>query len=272
MSEEVLLIFPLNNFSSDVELLKLDDRTCLRRANSNEIQKLIGSASEYRAVMRDALRSVNCVIETRIMYDELSPDLTAEWPYLRDIVLALRLLKAGDVHVSCSFWLQENKIIGVNLPSSFDLLFSENPYFLKKEETASFEGLWKKVQKSKENKPYFEFPLTQFTKAFEERASGMSSDAIVDYIVAFESIVFYEEGRSIEPAGKVIGRAIGMLLGKNEKERKRIKKTLTEAYEIRNAKVHGNLKKLKKYQKAVNEVSISVENNLRCALRKFLEE
>lgn len=81
-----------------------------------------------------------------------------------------------------------------------------------------------------------------------------------------------EEDKTIEPAGKVIGIAIRLLLGNNEKERNEIKKSLIKAYEIRNAKIHGNLKKLEKYRQDVNKVSIDVEDYLRHAPRRFIEE
>ena len=150
--------------------------------------------------------------------------------------------------------------------------FFENPYFLKKEEIKSFSQLWNRLQKINDEQPQLEFPLTQFTRAFEERASKEFSDAIVDYMIALESLVFYEESRSVEPAGKVIGIAIGMLLGNNQDERTEIKETLIKAYEIRNAKVHGNLEKLQKYGSNIEKLSIDVEDYLRRVLRRFVGE
>jgi hypothetical protein len=175
------------------------------------------------------------------------------------------------VNAICSFWLQGDRITGLSYPEHSQL-FDENPYFLKKEETVSFKRLWKAIQKIEDDKAYLTFPLEQFTKAFEKRAAGFDSEATVDYAIALESLVFHKEERSIEPAGKVIGIAVGMLLGSNEKERIEIKRSLERAYKIRNALVHGNLKKIHKYESELIKVSTRIENYLRNSLRLLVEE
>lgn len=84
--------------------------------------------------------------------------------------------------------------------------------------------------------------LIQFSKAFKERLfKAVYEDVIVDYLTAPESLVFYREKKTIEQAGRVIGLAMGMLLGDNQKERNAIKETLVRAYDLRNVKVHGNI-------------------------------
>lgn len=122
-----------------------------------------------------------------------------------------------------------------------------------------------------EKKSYLSFPLDQFTKAFEE---NYPEDIIVDFMTAFESLVFHRVKETTKPYGRVIGIAIGMLLGKNEKERTEIEKNLEAAYEMRNAVVHGHLrKKLRKYDdEHGTQLLFKVENYLRCSLRRFLEE
>lgn len=63
-----------------------------------------------------------------------------------------------------------------------------------------------------------------------------------------------------------------MLLGNNEKERIEIKRSLEKAYKIRNALVHGNLKKINKYESELIKVSTKIENYLRNSLRLLIEE
>lgn len=76
----------------------------------------------------------------------------------------------------------------------------------------------------------------------------------------------------MQQAGKVIGTAIGMLLGRNQEERGTIKKALVDACEIRNARVHGNVKKLAKLNEKCGFLSHTVEDYLRRTLQRFVEE
>lgn len=276
MSEITKLVVLLNNFDSDVEFLKMDNRTDLRRTSEKELKELKKLALQKFSPIGFFTPKVKYVIETRIREDELSLECMRieefeEWQYIREIILALRLLHEGDMNAICSFWLEGDRISGLSYPEHSQLL-DENPYFLKKEETASFKRLWKAIQKIKDDKAYLTFPTEQFTKAFEKRATGFDGEASVDYAIALESLVFHKEERSIEPAGKVIGIALGMLLGNNEKERMEIKRTLEKAYTIRNALVHGNLKKIHKHKSDLITVSSKIENYLRRTLRRFLEE
>ena len=273
MSEhkEHISIVPLNNFDSNVQSLKLDDGICLRRISNDELKKLRETFSGSRSMLMIALTNVNFVLEMNalvsiegksvILFDHTQPRV-------QNIILALRLLKPGDVTVSCGFLLDENREASGLAGPSFPIV-SQNRYLLEQEDTDRLVELWKKLQTIQKDKPQLHFPLYQFNKAFEEK---FGADKIVDYMVVLESIVFYKEKKSIEPAGKVIGIAIGMLLGNNQNERNKIKKTFEKAYEIRNAKVHGNVEKLKKYQKDIERLSVQVEGYLRCALRRLVEE
>lgn len=273
MNEITQLIVLLNNFDSDVEFLKMDNRTDLRRTSEKELRKLMKSALSTFSPKGFFTPKVKYVIETRIREDEFSAEHLEfeDWKYIREIILALRLLHEGDVNAICSFWLTGYNITGLTYPEHSQS-FDENPYFLKKEETPSFKRLWKAIQKIEDDKAYLTFPLEQFTKAFEKRAAGYDSEAIVDYAIALESLVFHKEERAIEPAGKVVGIAIGMLLGNNLKERTDVKSSLEKAYKIRNALVHGNLKKIHKYESELIKVSTKTENYLRNSLRLLVEE
>ena len=273
MSEITKLIVLLNNFNSDVGFLKMNNRTDLRRTSEKEMRKLMKSAISTFSPKGFFTPKVKYVIETRIREDEFSADhLEFErWKYIREIILALRLLHEGDVNAICSFWLEENKVTGFSYPERSQL-FDENPYFLKREETKSFKRLWKAIQKIEGDIAYLTFPLEQFTKGFEKRAAGFDNEACVDYAIGLESLVFHKEERAIEPAGKVIGIAIGMLLGNNEKERIEIKNSLEKAYKIRNALVHGNLKEIHRYESELIKVSTEMENYLRNSLSLLIEE
>jgi hypothetical protein len=146
-------------------------------------------------------------------------------------------------------------------------VYSARTYFLKGETNRNLADLWEKLR-DVASKEYLDFPLRLFMNTYE---TNMPVEKIVDYMTIFESLTFYGRDKAIEPAGEVIGIAIGMMLGINQNERNEIKDTLTEAYRVRNARVHGNLKKLAHTQE-IEKLTIKVEDYIRLTLRKFVEE
>jgi len=113
------------------------------------------------------------------------------------------------------------------------------------------------------------FPLSHYNHAFYR---DTDEEVLLDHLIAFESLIFGGEKSSIEPAGKVIGIAIGMLLGTDKKQRDQIKSILVNAYKIRNTYVHGNLDKFTDYKEIISEITVCIEDYLRNALRRFVEE
>ena len=264
MNANETVIVPLNHFDSDVESLELDKGICLRRILNDEPQKLREAFPGNRDILRFALTNTKHVLEMSA-YAPINDRFAA----VKRAILALKLLKPGDVTTSWEFSLDKNG--GVNSMSMPSLVVqSSNPYFLKKGETEDFIELWRKLRDIEKEKPYLSYPLYQFTKVFEEKSS---EDKIVEYMTLSESLVFYGE-ETPEPAGKVIGIAIGMLIGRNQEERDRIKATFTSSYTARNLRVHGNTKKFESFRKKhdIGKLSLSVEECIRRVLRKLIEE
>lgn len=263
-------LVPLVNFDSDTEIVRFNDEMILRRIDGAELQRLKKSFPPFQSFLLRALHNVKYVLEMKaeiIVEGKSIPIFDINIPNVRETILSFRLLKTGDVTASCAFLLKQNQVAGLSESSSSFFPYSKNPYYLKKEEIPELKRIWEKVKNVKIEKPHLQFPLFRFNKTFE----GKDTNAIVEHIITFESLVFHEEKKSIEPAGNVIGIAIGMLIGKNEQERAIIKKKLIKACKIRNALVHGNLEKIKKYQNDF-KISIEIEDYLRRALRKLVEE
>lgn len=269
--EGYVAIIPLTNFDSDVDLIRLDDNLCLKRINRDELENLVKRASGYEVTLKTALLDVEYVIEKKMATVRKFGRWHEGSSYVRDIILVLRIVKKGDVDTPTAFLLQSTgRFYALSEPSPSPRLF-ENPYFLNHKESDKFVELWKRHQSVKKEKPHLKFPLSQFNKALEEE---FLEDAMVDFTTAFESLAFYGVEKPPRPYGKAIGIAIGMLLGKNQKERTEIEKNLEKAYEMRNSIVHGHLRKrLQKYDdKRGTQLLFKVEDYLRRTLRKFLEE
>jgi len=256
-------IVPLINFDSDAGSVKFDEKLCLRRIEPSELSNLIDKLT------RDVTPYLSLLKADYVLENKIVPLSTKHW---NDVILALKLLKLGDLQVLAAFHLNEENRISLSIHDDLHRsTLALNPYFLKKEETTELTKLWERVQ-GMTSKPYLSFPLRVFAEAYKKGASY--DDRIVDYMVAFESLIFHGMDKTIEPAGKVMGIAVSMLLGIDQENRTKIKMTLKNAYEVRNAKVHGNVAKLKKLKAKSNVrlLSMNVEDYLRHALRRFIEE
>ncbi|MCZ2808105.1 MAG: hypothetical protein O2V44_01975 [Candidatus Bathyarchaeota archaeon] len=87
----------------------------------------------------------------------------------------------------------------------------------------------------------------------------------MDLMIAFEALVF--EGEFSATKRQTIAIAVSMLIGENEKERKRIKSNLMEGYSLRNTLIHS----LKKKKKDIKENQIlEFRNYFRRSIKKIL--
>lgn len=276
MTEEFFSMVPLFSFDSDGESSALEDSVLVRRIKADEIRRIrTGSSDFYRPIFDSALTDVKYVLERKFKASRkevLFKQWTEKALFVKNTLLALRLLKAGYVNVSCAFLLERNQINAASNPPYYPPYLDSrgrDPYFLETNEVPRLKKLWKDVRDLK--KKYLRFPLEQFTKEFEDT---IPEDAIVNCMIALESLIFHgvKDAEFIKPASKVIGIATGMALGNNYDERSKIRETLTKAYDARNGIVHRNLNKLKKYEQDMKKLALDAEENLRRVLRKFIEE
>lgn len=270
MNEQLVTIVPLVNFDCDTDFVRLDSSLCLKRISHKEVAGLIRLAPGYRFPLEDVLVDVKYIIEKKLSRDDVDD---AEFSsYAARVVLALRLLKEGSIAIPTAFRLDSSrKSSSVSEPTPRTRVIPGfSPlYLLKEEEIPVFKNIWRKLQDVKKEKPHLDFPLAQFAKSFEDI---YPEDMVVDCVIALESLVFHKERESIQQAGRVIGIAIGMLLGKNQQEREKIKEKLTKAYAARNAIVHGNMPKIQKYEQEILGIMSDTQGCLREALRKLVEE
>ena len=270
--KEYTSLVPLALFDSDVDVINLSDNLCIRRTNHTELESLIKRAVGFQAALESVLFELEYVIEKKMIIDTTKPwflPWKEDSVHVTDIVNALRLFKEGHVETPTAFLFDsENSVYGLSNETPSVRRF-EDYYFLLQHEVESFKALWFKVQNLASEKSTLKFPLFHYNRAFYR---DTDEEVLLDYLIAFESLIFGGEKNSIEPAGKVIGIAIGMLLGTDKKQRDKIKRTFVDAYKIRNAYVHGNLDKLTDYKEIISEVTFCIEDYLRNSLRRFVEE
>jgi hypothetical protein len=259
--EEYTWIIPLVNFKSEINRLEIDSETCLKKMNRRELAKVKILADNYNQMQKLSLLAATHALELHGK-DALA---LAEKP-----VWALRLMKRGDVKYSVSFRIYaRGKGIRAVATGYGKLDFSMNVYSLCETETRDLQQLMPFVR-GLDKKPYLKFPIEKFTETYEKINS---EDKIVDFMITFESLVFYDAG-DLGRKGTSMAIAVSMLLGKNQKERSRIRSKMITAYDIRNAKVHGLARKMEEYRKKeiIPELAVEVEDYLRRSLRKYVEE
>jgi len=264
LNEEKLWLVPLINLESNVEKARLDDRTAVARMSSDELKRL--HDVPYNPVQKAGILKATHAINTKGK-DPLGS--------VKSLILSLRLLKKGDVKYSFAFTRSRGKGLEAIHTGFGRLDFSTNKYYLDKKDLEELKTLWKSSSQLSK-KPYLSFSTNRFMESYDKKDL---TDKIVNFTAAFESIVFYNKDKSIEPAGEVMGIAVAMLLGKNQNHRDEIKERLIKVYEIRNAIVHGNVKRMKDYFKPdsennimIEEIARKAEDMLRLTLRKLIEE
>ena len=235
--DSVIVLVPILNFDCEETSVKLDETLLVRRAHTDEIENMIKQFPNYQ-MLKSALGDTKFLIEKRGSSEEVSNMyFSPETADAQRIKTAFRLLNIDETSMPTSFYV------------SAVSLFISNPYpkrntsvgsyhVLPKEQIGEFKALWKALKKADKKKPHLLFALSQFNRSFEDS----SEEKFIDYVTAFESIVFGRGTNAPSPYGRAIGIAIGMLIGKNEGERTLTEQKLNEAYEIRNKVAHGHLR------------------------------
>jgi hypothetical protein len=264
-------VYPLINFESDVEKLDFGDGILLRRISEEEKKKMINLFPFRGSPLGIKLFNPNFALEFKVLLTKTEESVTFNSPLIEElnVLLALRLFKQGFVDTPYEFYLDRTRaIFGCGYSPNLLRNFQKKGYSLMTTETSDFLRLYSNLKGTRRNENWV-FPLEMFSRSYDQDSS---EDKIVTFCTALESIFFYGEEKAIEPAGKVIGISVGMLLGRSQKERQEIKEEIVAAYELRNSIVHANLKKLEKHGSRISRVSDKAEEYLRRSLRKLLEE
>jgi hypothetical protein len=268
-TDSVIVLVPILNLDCGEDLVKLDSTLSIRRTYPGEIENIIKQFPDYQ-MLKSALGDTKCVIEKRGSSEEISymyfSPRTAD---AERIKTAFRLLNIDKTSMPTSFYLSTDSVY-ISNPCPMRNISLDDYNVLSKEQIGAFRTLWKALKNADKKKPHLVFALSQFNRSFEDS----NEEQFIDYITAFESIVFGRGTSSPSPYGRAIGIAIGMLIGKNEKERIKIEQKLNDAYEIRNKVVHGHLRH--KLDDADAEALLDLlnftKNCLIVSLRKLLNE
>lgn len=137
---------------------------------------------------------------------------------------------------------------------------------LNENELAEYTPFYKVVSKRVAVEKKWPLPIRYFSRMYESKPYA---DVLVDCMISFEALVFKGEKEEREKQTP-LALAISMLIGKNSKEREKIKTTIKEAYKIRNDVVHG--KHPCKSELEIATLCWETEDYLRRSIRRLLIE
>lgn len=195
-------------------------------------------------------------------------------------VLSMRLFKQGAVGYKAAFFLVDGRPyithnFGVephhaSIVPILKYFEEKTPIFtlltLNENEFAEYALFCKVVSKLGGREEEWPLPIRYFSRMYESKPY---EDVLVDCIISFEALVFKGEKEEREKKTP-LALAISMLIGKNSKEREKIKTILKEAYDIRNDVVHG--KRPRKSPIEIATLCWETEDYLRRSIRKLLIE
>jgi hypothetical protein len=267
----ITIIVPMLNFDCENDKIKLNETLMIRRFSSFELESLMKHTPEYYNYLKNTVGNAKFVVEKRINLEKTKSYWLSDISHdTEKIGMGLRLLGLGPVKMPIAFRLTEDSLYVEDFLPKLKYFFEDRQYVLSKQQILEFKIIWKALRKVEKKKPHLEFALSQFNKSFEDS----NEETFIDYVTAFESIVFGRGKNAPYPYGRSIGIAIGMLIGKNEKERTDIERMLNDAYEVRNKVVHGHLRHKLENQNddAISKLLDYTQECLIKSLRKLLEE
>jgi len=268
MSNEQVMNFFKERERQLVEGIDLFDGMKIRRLSKEDLDDFKTNPTLPPYIMT---LPVNFVLEKYITVEN-EHDFQLD-PILRNVVLALRLLKKSYVSGSSVFyvlvsekrlldsWSCEEEPRHEFWGFKYALNFDEFPAL--KEILGKIQGIDFAKRKS------LHLACKRFQRAYEE---SDAEDQLIDMMIAFEAL-FLKGEKAVSPAGQIVATACSILLGKNDEEREEIRRFLTKAYSVRNCIVHGS-----EYQKPIinkeydiPEFVSKIEDYLRESIKKLLD-
>lgn len=151
------------------------------------------------------------------------------------LILALRLYKEGNVFCKI-VWDEEKE----EVPScaTIDARVPEPslPYDIDISEIKEIRDLAFKIDNIDfDERKALRIACDRFNRSYEEHRED---DKIIDFMIAFESL--FKPRKRVAHIGALIGMGCSMLIGRDERDRKKINDFLIKAYDIRNQIVHGS--------------------------------
>lgn len=258
-----------SDFSNGVQLAP---NMKLRFSSKEDSEMLSFFPTSPKSIMQYCLNKyvIECSIESEDNSEIIADTKEKIYQQISDVVTALRLLKAGYVESNVILLVttkESKKQPSLRAQRIIPTISLYEPIYLRTDEISSLSRLIKKISNLNfERRKALGIALRRFENSYYDTED---EDKLLDYVIAFEAL--FTKGEKMGSKRDVISIACSMLLGKNQRERKKIRETLNNAYIIRNAIVHGAdfREKLKKGQ-FLHDFVVEVEAILRQSIKKLI--
>lgn len=303
-SSEAVCLFPLLYFQTPRSFggeFDLGDGVRIRKITSSEIQRIQGSrGTKDWPLSPFDIEGISYALEKKIkmktparalIFDRaVEISLAKNWDRILqqfiNCVLAMRLFKQGAVGYKAAWLLvegepyagaphiTENLAVEPRHPSIWPILkamtTSEEPLFARltfnEHELKEYVFFRRQVSKFEGGEAKWPLAIRYFSRMYEDRSY---EEELVDCMISFEALAFKGESGPREKRTP-LALAISMLIGRNAKEREKIKGTLKKAYTVRNYIVHG--KYLRESEPEIARLCWETEDYLRRSIRRLLLE
>jgi hypothetical protein len=258
-----------SDFSNGVQLAP---NVKLRFSSKEDSEMLSFFPTSPKSVMQYCLNKyvLECSIESEDNLKEIAETKEKIYKRISDVITALRLLRAGYVESNVILLVttkNSKKQPSLRAQRIIPTVSLYEPIYLRTDEISSLSRLVKKISVLDfERRKALRIALRRFENSYYDTED---EDKLLDYVIAFEAL--FTKGEKIGFKRDVISVACSMLLGKNQREREKIRGTLNDAYTIRNAIVHGAdfREKLKEGQ-FLHDFVAEVEDILRQSIKKLI--
>lgn len=263
----------LQNFHSDSEFMDLGDGVTIRERDFQKLGVLLGWGESQLKFLADdwqqgAFGSHVIVVEHR---SAKTPDnfrmgnTAGPWEKAQRMLLALRLLKEGEITVGRMFYArpaQFNVGIGGMASTGFTVWRPGSEYRLDEPEVPAVHALYELLVRFETNwaerLSNLALALRRFTSIYD-RLMFQRSDRLVDAVTAFEALLKIGTEISFRLAFRTAG-----IIAADDDERLELFEKMADYYEVRNKIVHGGSLEAK-HRDVVNK-----EAELRNVLRQLL--
>lgn len=265
----------LQNFSADEDVIDFQDRLTIRTRDYAALTRLLGWARDRldASVGNDWMQGFGTSQYVLIAAEEVPKtpanvvlmNTGTEWPRVQRLLVAMRLVAAGDVRVGRLFFGRREVVEltgGISSTGRFAASGPGAPYVLPNARVPEVDDFYARLrdfdQGHRERLGNIALALDRFTGTFD-RPWGSLADYLIDDMIALEAIV----GTKDELAFTIAFRVSGMLEG-DDRARLATFRMLKSFYSTRSDLVHGA--KLK--TRASND--LAREGELRNVVRRLL--
>ncbi|MFX1286862.1 MAG: hypothetical protein ACFFB5_24700 [Promethearchaeota archaeon] len=195
-------------------------------------------------------------------------ELRNEDTLIHRAITAFRMFKAGRVNIDGIIVSHPNPEWAGSYITGSSVQWSPI-YYLDISEIENFKQLFDKVKSiDYEKYPSFRIACSRFENTYQSKTY---ENRIIDFCISFEALFLKGENpQTYRGRGHLIGMSCGMLLGKDNQERNKIRTTIREMFTLRNKIVHGSPMTESLKEKIYEFGYDNVENYLRHSLVKLL--